>query len=148
MAPTINPMVPRHWLFGIAGSVWTAVGMMLCWRALNWSGILPFSEELLYELIGLVTAGVGYILIFSKVVRKNINRITMMPPRASVFAFTAVKGYIMILLMISLGLVLRNSSIPKHYLSIPYTAMGLMLLFGSVRFYTEYFALVRQHTKK
>ena len=69
-----------------------------------------------------------------------------MPERANIFAFTAVRGYVMIALMMTLGITLRNSSIPKYFLTIPYFAMGGILLIGSVQFYRQFIAsLVKEN---
>jgi hypothetical protein len=61
-----------------------------------------------------------------------------MPERANIFAFTAARGYVMIALMMTIGITLRNSSIPKYYLTIPYFAMGGILFIGSVQFYRQF----------
>jgi hypothetical protein len=46
----------------------------------------------------------------------------------------------MIALMMTIGITLRSASIPKYYLSIPYTAMGGILLIGSLKFYRRFLA--------
>jgi hypothetical protein len=90
------------------------------------------------ELAGIVLAAIGYFYLFFRVVQYNIKRIHALPVRACVFAFTAWRGYLMIGLMVTLGLTLRGSTIPKYYLSIPYTAMGVMLLIGSTRLFRHF----------
>jgi len=134
-----NPRVPRRWLLVIAGFVWTIVGCMLCFRAVGWYGLFPLIPEFASAVFGCALAIAGYRLGFSKVAQKNIKRIHNLPERVCVFAFTAWKGYIMIGLMISIGITLRNSAIPKVYLAIPYTAMGGMLMLGSIQFYASFF---------
>jgi len=140
-AELVNQLVPKQWLFGIAGIVWTGVGLMLCIRAIVWLETFSFSLDLFFELAGIAAAIVLYLYVFSKLVKRNIDRIAAMPPRVNPLAFMALRGYIMIALMITIGILLRSSSIPKYYLSIPYTMMGTMLLIGSYRFYVEFFAL-------
>jgi hypothetical protein len=44
----------------------------------------------------------------------------------------------MIGIMMTAGISLRSSSIPLYYLSLPYSAMGGILLAGSVVFYREF----------
>jgi hypothetical protein len=44
----------------------------------------------------------------------------------------------MIGLMVTIGVTLRNSSVPKEYLVIPYTFMGGMLLAGSQQFLRQF----------
>lgn len=133
-----NPAVPRHYLYAIAGLLWTIAGGLLCVRGAIWLGELRFPAIASIESASLVLAAAGYAFLFSGIVRKNVARIGGLPDRACVFAFTAWRGYIMIALMMTAGISLRNSSIPLYYLSLPYTAMGGILLAGSVVFYREF----------
>ena len=137
----LRPAVPRHWLFAIAGIIWIAVGVLLCMRAIVWLGPFALSTDVALETTSLLLAIVGYVYGFSKIVQRNIARIHALPDLVCAFAFTAWRGYIMIGLMVTLGLTLRNSSIPKYYLSIPYTAMGGMLLIGSQRFFGQFLTI-------
>ncbi|MGA9365319.1 MAG: hypothetical protein WBW16_13220 [Bacteroidota bacterium] len=134
----LRPAVPRHWLFAVGGLIWTVVGLLLCTRAVVWLATFALSTEFLIEIVGVVLASAGYVYGLSKVVQKNITRINGLPDRACAFAFTGWRGYIMIGLMVTLGITVRNSFIPKYYLSIPYTAMGGMLLIGSLSFYRQF----------
>ena len=136
----LNPAVPRHFLFAIAGALWTLAGVLLCIRATIWLDVFPFRTELALESLSIVFAVLGYTLVFTKVVKKNIDRIDRLPKRACIFAFTAWRGYLMIALMVTIGITLRNTSLPKYYLSIPYAAIGAVLLIGSVRFYRQFLA--------
>lgn len=142
MINRFNPAVPRHYLFAIAGLLWTMAGGLLCFRGAMWLGAFQFPVIASIEAAALVIAAAGYIFLFAGIVRKNITRISRLPERACVFAFTAWRGYIMIGLMMTAGMTLRNSSIPLYYLSIPYTAMGGILLTGSVMFYREFLGAV------
>lgn len=136
----LNPAVPRYYLFAIAGVLWTVAGLLLCVRGEVWLEVFPLGVEFAMETISLGFAVAGYVLLFAKVVQRNIDRIEQLPERACLFAFTAWYGYIMIALMIIIGFTLRNSSIPMYYLSIPYTAMGGTLLIGSLSYYRRFLA--------
>ena len=140
-------LLPKDFLYGIAGFVWIVAGTILCTRAIIWLSQLSFTNELYSESIGLSIAGFGYYFGFSKLVRKNISRISQLTEKASAFAFTPLRGYVMIALMITIGITLRNSSFPKYYLAIPYTAMGGCLLFGSVKYFREFFSFRSQENK-
>jgi hypothetical protein len=134
----LNPAVPRYYLFGLAGAFWTFAGLMLCARAILWLDSFSLSTELALEASSIAIAILGYLFLFVKVVQKNIDRIGQLPDQACVFAFTAWQGYIMIALMITIGITLRNTSIPKYFLAVPYTAMGAILLIGSVKFFRHF----------
>jgi hypothetical protein len=134
----VNPAVPRHFLYAIAGLLWTLAGGLLCLRGAMWLGELQFPVIASIEAASLAIAAAGYVFLFAGIVRKNIMRIGRLPERACVFAFTAWRGYIMIGIMMTAGISLRSSSIPLYYLSLPYTAMGGILLAGSAMFYREF----------
>ena len=142
----LNPAVPRRYLFALAGVLWTAAGILLCVRAEIWLEAFPIGMEFALEAISIGLAGVGYVLLFVNVVERNIDRIGRLPERACLFAFTAWYGYIMIAFMVTLGITLRNSSVPKYFLSIPYTAMGGILVIGSLRFYRHFLVARAERT--
>lgn len=134
----LNPAVPRHYLFVLAGGAWTIAGTILCLRAKVWLDVFPLQTEIELEALGAILAILGYLLLFVHIVRKNIDRITELPERVCLFAFTAWRGYLLIGLMIGLGLALRSTSIPRYYLSVPYTSMGIILIIGSLKFYRRF----------
>jgi hypothetical protein len=134
----LNPAVPKFYLFGLAGALWTFAGLVLCLRAILWLNTFSLGVELALGLGSLAIAVLGYLFLFVRVVQKNIDRIMRLPDHACVFAFTAWQGYIMIGLMMTIGITLRNTSLPKYFLAVPYTTMGAILLIGSVRFFHQF----------
>jgi len=138
MIEKLNPAVPRRFLLALAGSLWTVAGGILCTRGALWLGQFQTGTIAAVESAALAVAAAGYIALFSRLVRKNIDRINSLPERACVFAFTPWRGYIMIGIMMTAGISLRSSSLPLYYLSLPYTAMGIVLLTGSAVFYREF----------
>ena len=134
----LNPAVPRYYLFGLAGAFWTFAGLVLCARAILWLNVFPLSIEIALETTSIAVAIIGYLFLFVKVAQKNIERIGQLPENACVFAFTDWQGYVMIVLMIAIGITLRNTSIPKYFLAVPYTAMGAILLIGSAKFFRRF----------
>ncbi len=134
-----KPSVPRKWLYAIAGVLWSAAGFILIERAYGWLEDLA-SEQLLFVLsLGVTLALIFYFAGFIKIARKNINRINSLPDSVCIFAFTAWKGYLIIVVMVTASILLRHSSFPKHYLAVFYIAMGGSLLLGSSLFYTKLF---------
>jgi hypothetical protein len=142
----LNPAIPRYYLFGLAGAFWTFAGLLLCARAIVWLNVFPLSVELALAAASMAIAIVGYLYLFVRVVQKNIDRIGQLPENACVFAFSAWRGYVMIGLMMTIGITLRNTSMPKYLLAVPYTAMGGILLIGSARFFRQ-FATSMAHRK-
>ena len=133
-----NPAVPRHYLFMISGLLWTIAGGMLCARALVWLAAYRVPAALEIMGICLLLATTAYTLLFSPLVRTAISRIHRLPDRVCLFAFTAWRGYFMIGLMVTAGITLRDSPIPRYLLVVPYSTMGSVLLAGSLMFYRQF----------
>lgn len=60
-----------------------------------------------------------------------------------VFSFMPWKSYLIILIMMAMGVTLRHSAIPKHYLAILYTCIGLALILSSMRYMRAFLKEVR-----
>jgi hypothetical protein len=134
-----KPAVPRRWLFIIAGGIWMIAGIILIERAYNWLSDFDANQLILLLILAIFLALVIYFSGFIKIVRKNINRINSLPEKVCIFAFTAWKGYVIIAIMVTAGIILRNSAFPKHYLALIYLAMGGSLLIGGVVFLSKLF---------
>jgi len=57
-----------------------------------------------------------------------------MEGRRCIFSFIPWKSYILIIIMIAIGFLLRHSPIPKLYLAVLYTGIGTALILSSVRY--------------
>lgn len=124
----------------LAGFFWALAGGILCVRAFFWLEERGTETMVFVESASIGIAIAAYLLWFSKLVLRNIARIHRLPEWACAFAFTAWHGYLMIGVMMSLGIVLRNSTVPRIYLAVPYAIMGAVLLVGSLRFIREFSA--------
>ncbi len=138
-SPIPKPSVPRRWLYAIAGLIWSVAGFILIERAYGWLDDLETGQLIIVLSLGAGLSLIFHFFGFIKLARKNINRINSLPESVCIFAFTAWKGYLIIAFMVTAGILLRNSSFPKHYLSVLYVAMGGSLLMGSGLFYVKYF---------
>jgi hypothetical protein len=133
-----KPAIPRQFLLLLAGFVWATAGGVLCLRAFVWEEARGTETLVLIETASIAVAAGAYTLWFSKLVMRNIARIHRLPEWACAFAFTAWHGYLMIGVMMTAGILLRNTSLPRLYLAVPYGIMGVVLLVGSVRFFREF----------
>jgi hypothetical protein len=134
-----KPAVKRKYLFIISGLMWTAVGLALLRFAYSWLINLDEGKCIFTALIGI---GLGIAIAafgLSKIARKNIKRINLLPEKPCMFAFQAWRNYLTIALMITMGVFLRTHSfLPKPYLAVVYVAMGTALLIASISYYSEY----------
>jgi hypothetical protein len=74
---------------------------------------------------------------FRKLARKNLARIQQLNDRACLFSFLAWKSYAIVAVMITGGVLLRHSAIPKPYLAIQSEQTGTTQLHGGNRWATR-----------
>ncbi len=131
----IKPAVSKYLLIALAGLMWSTVGVMLCRMAYYWLKEINWLTALPLELFGVILSLAVYRFGFSGIAQKNIDRICLLPERGCIFAFQAWKSYLIIACMVTLGIILRHSPIPKQYLAIVYTTIGGALLLSSLHYY-------------
>jgi hypothetical protein len=132
-----EPAVSRRTLTLAAGIVWALVGLFLSTRAVIW-----FVQTRHLVAILVISALVVGLLkgrfVFARLVRRNIQRIRELSPQKEkicVFAFQAWASYLIIIAMITLGILLRLSPIPREYLAAIYLAIGSALFFASFGYF-------------
>jgi hypothetical protein len=81
-----------------------------------------------------------------KIVDNNLGRILPMEGKKCIFSFMTWKSYIIVAIMVTMGVLLRHSTIPKPYLSILYTGIGLSLMLSSVRYLRVLLSQLRKST--
>jgi len=144
----LKPTVPKCWLFAASGVMWSAVGIMMCATAIGWLADRGMGWGMAYGLAGLVLAVLPVRWGFGSIAQKNIRRLRRLPDRGCFFAFQAWKSYLIIMVMIALGVTLRHSSIPKHFLAVAYTAIGGALIVGSFYYYRHLLRLIRTASRR
>ena len=133
----LKPAASKPWLIASAGVMWSGVGLMLCNLAYGWLLPVAFPQVLWMALTGILLASAIYYFGFSKLAKKNIQRITdMAGDKICIFAFQEWTSYPLIVVMIGLGLSLRILlPIPKPYLAILYIGIGGGLFLSSLCYY-------------
>jgi len=132
-----KPETPAHWLVAAAGVMWSAVGILMLRLACGWIGGLVLRRAVVSGISGMTGAWIAYHFVFSKIARKNLDRISQFPQKACFFAFQAWKSYFIIGFMIALGVRLRHSDIPREYLAALYGTIGGALLLSSRLYYVR-----------
>jgi hypothetical protein len=130
----IKPAVDKRVLLFLAGFMWFGVGTMLLHLSFGWLKALQGNSALLFGGAGIVIALIVHHFGFLKIVDKNLDRILPMQGTTCVFAFITWKSYLMIVVMVAMGMLLRHSFLPKPYLSVVYTGIGLALVLSSMRY--------------
>ncbi|MEJ2706492.1 MAG: hypothetical protein P8074_02645 [Anaerolineales bacterium] len=135
-----KPGVPKDWLYGIAGLMWSGVGVMLCSFAYRWLAGRDTTQASIFALTGLGFAFVIFRFGFSKFASKNIHRLNDLKPRkVCIFAFQEWKSYPLVAVMIGMGIALRlYLPIPKPYLAVLYEGIGGGLFLSSFLYYRNF----------
>ncbi len=143
-----KPAVPKCWLFLISGMMWSAVGAGMCTAAMRW--LLPAGPVWAagFAAVGAMLALAALRIGFGGLARKNIRRLQGLPERGCFFAFQAWKSYIIIIVMIVLGHVLRHLPVPRTILAVVYTTIGGALLMASFRYYRHLIRLMRVRSRR
>ena len=141
----IKPAVNKRVLLFLAGFMWLTVGTMLLFLSFTWLNAFQAQGSFLFSGIGVIVALVIHHFGFLKIVDKNLGRILPMEGTQCVFSFITWKSYVIVAVMAVIGVLLRHSPIPKPYLSILYTGVGLALLLSSVRYLRVLLGQIRKN---
>jgi hypothetical protein len=96
---------------------------------------------ILIVISGTVLALLFAKLKFKKIADKNINRIKAKGDKSCAFSFMSWQTYIIVAFMMTIGIILRHSSLPKEYLSILYIGIGGALFLSSFGYFRIYYSL-------
>ena len=98
------------------------------------AGLYFFGLKALFVTALCIVSAMFFERLYLKIVDKNIERILPMVDKKCLFSFITWKSYLIIIVMVAMGSLLRHSAIPKHYLAILYTGIGLALILSSLRY--------------
>jgi hypothetical protein len=140
----MKPAVDKNILIFLSGFMWVAVGTMLLYLSYNWLNASHAQNAFLFAGAGIAAALVIHHFGFLKIVDKNLGRILPLEGKQCVFSFMPWKSYLLVAVMITMGMLLRRSSLPKTYLSILYIGIGLSLILSSVRYLRVLLSQIRR----
>jgi hypothetical protein len=127
--------ISKYGLIAIAGLLWCGVGVILCKLAYGWLLLSPPDMALTLGGGGVGLAFLADKIGFYKIAQKNLERLNGFSEKQCVLTFIPLKSYLMIAIMIPLGITLRHSPIPKHYLAVAYITMGGALFLSGLRYF-------------
>ena len=137
-----TPVVDKKVLVLLAGTMWCGVGIMLISFAVSWLSFYSGREEVLFFSAGFLVAMPVHHFGFLRIADKNLNRLLALTEKRCVFAFMTWKSYLIVLVMMSMGIALRHSAIPKRYLSVLYNGIGLALFLSGIRYLRFFYKLL------
>ena len=132
-----KPSADRYWLLLAAGATWSVVGLVLCGLACYWLSQSAWPWSAAAASAGFACGVLVYAFGFARIARRNIARIADQPDRVCVFAFQAWRSYLLIVVMMVLGWVLRHSRLSLLVLAIIYLTVGTGLALASSLYYDQ-----------
>lgn len=141
----LNPRVDRKILILIAGLMWCGVGVMLISFAATWLNRYEGKGVLLYYAAGFLAAIPIHYFGFLKIADKNLARLLPLKEKRCLFSFITWKSYLIIVVMMTMGITMRHSSIPKQYLSVLYNGIGLGLFLSGLRYFQQLSRQLREN---
>lgn len=127
----------RKHLYVVAAVIWGIPGIMITLKGIKAYAIHP-SENLWWLL--LITAFVlaSFFLMFRRIVDRYSDRIASLPERVKIWQTFPLRGWILLIFMMSLGIALKHiPGIPSAFTASFYTGLGPMLLFSAGRFMSK-----------
>ena len=124
----------RKHLYIVAAVIWGIPGIIITSKGIGAYTIQP-ADNLWWLL--LITAAVlaAFYLMFRRIVDRYCDRIASLNDKVKIWHACPVRGWILIVFMMGLGIVLKNiPEIPSAFTASFYSGLGPMLLLSSIRF--------------
>lgn len=125
-----KPGVKWRTLLLASALLWTLIGMMLLTRGSIRLMNVPHSRVFV-AAFAILAGSLKSRFVLDKSARKGVERILNFSDGTCLGAVYSVRTWILVLCMMALGVILRNSSLPDTYLSFLYLLIGWALLFSS-----------------
>ena len=132
-----EPAAKRTTLILVAGTLWSIIGLFLIGRGIKVQ--LPLiSISYIFISIAIIIGILKSKFIFAKIINKNVDRIKNLSPhkeKICVFAFQAYQSYLLVIVMMSVGILLRHLPIDHVYYGSILIAIGTALFLSSLRYF-------------
>jgi len=125
-----KPAVRRNTLLLSSACLWTFIGLLLLIKGGYLWYQLPEHSPLVIAA-GFLVGSIKSFWILDKIAKSGVERILKFADGTCLGAVYSSKTWILVLCMISLGVILRNSSFPVQLICFFYFTIGWALLFSS-----------------
>ncbi|MEN8200553.1 MAG: hypothetical protein ABFR63_10835 [Thermodesulfobacteriota bacterium] len=124
----LKPGASRSVHLLVAALLWTGIGLLLLSRGTVWLNTI---DRLWLVLPALILGTLKSLFMLDRSARKTIHRILSFGDKRCIGGVYSIKTWILVLVMMFTGCLLRNSSLPKEFLGLFYVSIGWGLLFSS-----------------
>lgn len=135
----ILPVPKRHLLLANA-IVWGAPGVKILVTGIQSYMALWPSKSFFWLAVGTVLVLAGFVWMFNRIVNKYSDRIIQFPQKKkSLLAFLPVKGWILVLFMMGLGISLKFiPAVPTEFFASFYCGLGPALIAAAAQFLSKW----------
>lgn len=125
----------RKYLYFLAAAIWGIPGITITLKGISAYGKQP-SENLWWLLLITVAVLTAFFLMFRRILDRYCNRIAALPEKVTIWQTFPVRGWILIVFMMGLGIALKFIPvIPSSFTASFYSGLGPMLIFSAFRFF-------------
>jgi len=142
MNPLSKPGVSRTVHLFAAPFLWTVIGGMLLFRGWGWFD--PGWSRLLLLVAGLLGT-LKSLFILDKIARRSLERIVLFKDSTCLGAVYSWKTWLLVLLMMAAGFVLRKIIQPGPFIGTLYCAIGWSLCLSSRLGWLQWFRQLQHH---
>lgn len=135
----ILPVAKRHLLLANA-VVWGAPGIKILVTGIqSYLAIWP-SKIIVWLALGTIAVLAGFKWMFSRIVKKYSDRIIAFPSeKKSILAFLPVKGWVLVIFMMCLGISLKFiPGVPTEFFASFYPGLGIALIVAGATFLSNW----------
>jgi len=140
-----KPGVPRQIHLLLAASLWSIIGIFLMSRGMSW---LATTEKLWLIIPAMIAGSLKSLFILDNSAKKGAYRILALADGTCLGAVYSIKTWLLVLIMIGSGIILRHSSLPKELLGSVYMTIGWALFFSSRHAWQAWRTLSNQQKKQ
>ena len=128
--------IKKDYRLFLAGLVFGIPGLIISIKGIGAAVSLAATGKLWWTYLAAAGVLAGFLAMFTKIVRKYSERILELPDK-NVFKTFSIKGYVLIIFMMCLGMVLKRiPGIPTEFYASFYPGLGIALIVAAVEFFT------------
>ncbi|MCL2790952.1 MAG: hypothetical protein FWD79_09960 [Desulfobulbus sp.] len=142
MALLVKPGVPRSVHLFAAPLLWTAIGGLLMVR--GWGWLDPGRGRLLFFAAGLLGT-LKSLLVLDKVAQRSLDRLIRFQDGTCLGAVYSWKTWLLVLLMMTAGIVLRSLTQPGPVIGTLYGSVGWSLCLSSRLGWRGWYHQIHRH---
>jgi len=124
----------KNFLFVAASVIWGIPGIMISIKGIKAYMTQP-SDDLWWLVLITIAVIISFFFMFRKIVDRYCVRIASLPEKVSIWQAFPVRGWVLIVFMMCLGIVLKHiPQIPSAFTASFYSGLGPMLVVAAIRF--------------